>query len=475
MTQTISVDVAIIGAGTAGISAFKEASKITNKVILIDQGPLGTTCARVGCMPSKILIETANEFHSRLHFRQLGIRGAKQLRIDIPAVMRHIRKLRDYFTSGTIKYLESLGDQFIHAQAEFCEPNVLKVNQQTIIAKKIIIATGSSSIIPASWQPFSDQLLTTENIFEQKDFKKKIAIIGGGPIGIELGQALSRLGIKIEIYNSNEYIGKLTDPAINKYAIKLFQNEFSLHLNREAVIEKNKKSFTIKTGRESFNADQVIAALGRKSNLSSLGLEKIGVKLNTSGLPAYDHTTMQIKNFPIYIAGDSAGLRPLLHEAADDGHIAGYNAVQKEMHCFSRRTPLAIIFSQPNIAIVGKSYKDLQGQDFIIGEARFDDQGRARIMSQNQGILHVYATPTEGKLLGAEMIAPSGEHLAHLLAWAVQQNMTVFDALQMPFYHPVVEEGMRTALRMAGKQITQRKHQNFELTMCDSEAISNLS
>src|SRR5438477_11616325 len=113
MSKEISIDLAIIGAGTAGISAFKEANKLTNKIILIDHGPLGTTCARVGCMPSKVLIQAADYFYSRKFFTELGIGGSEKLTIDVPTVMKHVRKLRDYFTLGTVKYLHSLGKQFI--------------------------------------------------------------------------------------------------------------------------------------------------------------------------------------------------------------------------------------------------------------------------------------------------------------------------------------------------------------------------
>lgn len=475
MDKKISVDVAIIGAGTAGISAFKEASKVTDKIILIDHGPLGTTCARVGCMPSKTLIQVADYFHDRTHFSKLGIRGASKLMVDMPAVMQYVRDLRDYFTSGTIKFLESLGKQFIKGNAEFLAANMLQVGNKKIIAKSIIIATGTASIIPPEWQAFSDKILISENIFEQKNFQQKIAVIGGGAIGIELGQALSRLGIKIEMFHGSKLVGQLSDPIVNEYAINLFKNEFPLYLNHKATVEKHKERLVVKAGKRHFIADQIVAALGRKPNLAGLNLEKLNVKMDKSGLPIYDRTTLKIKNLPIYIAGDVAKFRPLLHEAADEGRIAGYNAVRKRDHCFSPRTPIAIIFSQPNIAIVGKAFKDLKGEKFVIGEVRFDDQGRSRIMAQNKGILRIYATKKTGKLLGAEMIAPAGEHLAHILASAIQQNLTVFDVLQWPFYHPTVEEGMRTALHDAAKKVGDKNRKSFNLVMCNSEAVSNLS
>lgn len=465
----MSVDLAIIGAGTAGLSAFKEARKVTKNIVIIDQGPFGTTCARVGCMPSKTLIQVADYFYERTYFEKMGIMGADQLKVDIKKVMIHVRQLRDYFTSGIIQYLDSLGDHFIKGHAKLCEPNVIKINQQKIIAKNIIIATGSNSVIPKEWQSFASSLLTSENIFEQDFFQEKIAVIGAGPIGLELGQALSRLKIEISAFHSHDFIGKLSDPTVNAAAIKILQNEFSLYIGNRVSVERNNDKFLIKNDKDTFTADQVLASLGKKVNLADFNLERFGVAVNSSGIPIYDYTTMQINNLPIFIAGDADQDRPLLHEAADEGRIAGYNAVRDKQDCFVRRTPLMITFTQPNIAIVGQSYHFLQDINFITGAVDFADQGRARIQSKNKGILHIYANREDGKLLGAEMIAPGGEHLAHMLAWAIQQNMSVFDMLQMPFYHPTIEEGMRTALQDIAKQVTKKKS-SFHLVMCDSKA-----
>jgi len=182
---------------------------------------------------------------------------------------------------------------------------------------------------------------------------------------------------------------------------------------------------------------------------------------------------MQIENYPLFIAGDVNKKRALLHEAADEGRIAAYNALHP-IQCFKRRTPLRIIFTEPNIVIVGKGYKELDSDDFVTGEVDFSDQGRAKIMHHNQGLLRIYGSKKDGTLLGAEMIAPDGEHLGHLLAWSIEQQLTVFDLLKMPFYHPVLEEGMRTALRDLSKKITG-KPRKFDLTMCDSGAIYSLS
>jgi len=252
------------------------------------------------------------------------------------------------------------------------------------------------------------------------------------------------------------------------------QKEFPLYLNQMAQLEKNNDFLIVKGEKKSVEVKQILAALGRKPNLMNINFEKLGIEVDKSGVPLFDNTTMQINNSSLFIAGDITKERQLLHESADEGRIAGYNAVRDDSQCFHRRVPLTIIFSDPNIAIVGKSFSALQNTKFVTGKVCFDNQGRSRIMSKNKGILHIYAEQNTGKLLGAEMIAPAGEHLAHLLAWAIQQDMTVFDVLKMPYYHPTVEEGMRTAIRDLASQIHPHK-QLADIAMCDSEAVTTLS
>ncbi len=201
---------------------------------------------------------------------------------------------------------------------------------------------------------------------------------------------------------------------------------------------------------QSVLVDYVIAATGRAPNVHNLGLENTSVQLGRYGIPEFDRTTLQCGASNIFIAGDVNNDLPLLHEAADEGKIAGDNAAHyPAVKSGLRRGPLAVVFSDPQLAIIGARHAELAPGGFVTGAVSFEDQGRSRVMLRNKGLLHVYADRSTGHLLGAEMIAPDAEHLAHLLAWAIQAKFTVAQALEMPFYHPVVEEGLRTALRDA--------------------------
>jgi len=155
---------------------------------------------------------------------------------------------------------------------------------------------------------------------------------------------------------------------------------------------------------------------------------------------------MRIGDTSVFIAGDVTGSRPLLHEAGDEGRIAGHNAVSDSIAAFRRKTPLNITFCDPNIVQVGLRHAELDPHTTAIGQVQMGPVGRAMIMGKNKGLIRVYADKANGRMLGAEMVCPKGENLGHLLAWSIQQELTVGQLLQMPFYHPVIEEALQAAL-----------------------------
>ncbi|MEE3161993.1 MAG: FAD-dependent oxidoreductase, partial [SAR324 cluster bacterium] len=204
------------------------------------------------------------------------------------------------------------------------------------------------------------------------------------------------------------------------------------------------------------NFEYVLAATGRSPNVINLGLENTSLELDSREVPVFDPNTMQCGDSSIFIAGDVNNTMLLLHEAADEGRIAGDNAGRfPDIKSGMRRSPISVVFCDPQIAMVGQSWGELKGQEnVVVGKLSFEGQGRSRVMLKNKGLMHIYADRTSGLFLGSEFIGPQAEHLAHLLSWAHQQKMTIPQMLEMPFYHPVIEEGLRTALRDTNVQLS---------------------
>lgn len=449
-------EVAIIGAGTAGLSARSEVAKVTDDYVVIDDGVLGTTCARVGCMPSKVLIQVANDFHRREAFEAQGIRGGDGLSVDTSAVMEHVRSLRDRFVRGVMAGMERWQDtHLIRKRARIVGDHTLDLGDEQIEAKQVVIATGSSPILPGPWRPLRHRLIDTNAFFELPTLPERVAVIGLGVIGLELGQALHRLGVEVVAVSLDKAYGGLSDPALQDYAHEAFSSEFPVHLSgvEELSEEGDDLVLTLADGTR-LAVDKALLSVGRRPNIAGLGLEELGVPFE-GRLPVFDPSTFRVEGKDWYFVGDVNGARSLLHEAADEGRIAGYNAVHDEKQCFRRRTAMGVTFSAPNIAGVGRSHRDLvaEGVDFITGEVSYEGQGRAIVKLEEFGLLHIYADQHTGQILGAELIAPEGEHLAHLLAWAIAAGLGVRQALTLPFYHPVLEEGLRTALRHAARQL----------------------
>jgi len=460
--NTLTTDVAVIGAGTAGLSAYRAAKAAGKRAVLIEDGPYGTTCARVGCMPSKLLIAAAEAAHAARHGAPFGVHIDGQVRVDGREVMDRVKRERDRFVGFVLEGMDEIpAEDKLRGHARFVSDSVLHVGGHTEVrAGAVVIATGSSPVVPDDLQALGDRVVVNDDVFEWDDLPRRVAVFGPGVIGLELGQALARLGVDVRVLGLRGSLGGLSDPKVRDSARQAFQQEFYLDpqakvLSVRRVDDEVEVRYVALDGRERAERfDYALAAVGRKPNLAGLDLGRTSLRLDARGVPVYDRRTLQAGSSPIFIAGDANGDLPVLHEAADEGRIAGANAARyPNVRPGLRRAPMAVLFSDPQIAVVGSRYKDLEPDTFVAGEVDFGNQGRSRIMLKNRGMLRLYASREDGRLLGAEMAGPSAEHIAHLLAWALQQGLTVARMLDMPFYHPVVEEGLRTALRAAAAQL----------------------
>lgn len=452
--KTLRTEVAIVGAGTAGMTAYRAATQHSDEVLVIEGGPYGTTCARVGCMPSKLLIAAAEAAHMIEDAPAFGLH-AGALRVDGAAVMKRVRAERDRFVGFVVDAVERWPDERrLRGQARFLDDHTLQVDDHTRVeASRIVIATGSRPAVPKGWRDaLGERVIVNDDVFEWQDLPRSVAVAGTGVIGLELAQALHRLGVRVKLYGRGGRVGPLTDPALQALSRQVFERSLPLNAQAKGMhVRRDGDEVVIEVpGQANERFDWLLAATGRHPNVDTLGLERTSLPLDPGGVPVFDRRTGQIGVSHVFIAGDVGERHPLLHEAADDGRIAGDNAGRfPDVRVRPRRAALSVVFSDPQIMSAGLGHAALldAGVGFETGSVSFEDQGRSRVMRRNAGALHVYGERNTGRFLGAEMIGPAAEHIGHLLAWSAQRGDSVQQMLDSPFYHPVIEEGLRTALR----------------------------
>lgn len=455
-------DLIIIGAGTAGISAYKKARKHTNNLRIINDGAWDTTCARVGCMPSKILISTANQLHDAHHADRVGLN--LKIDADTSQVMQHVQTLRDRFTASVIKDVESWNPEHkISGQAKFINANTIDVNGEQLQAKSFILAVGSSPNIDQDQKKIlSDRLITTDEVFELPYLPKRLAVIGSGVIAIELAVAMHQLGVDVTVFARSRKVGILSSAHLQMLAQAHFSQ--SLNILFETLPESMSRDgdgvtieYQDQQGQsQSIKVDYVLSATGRSSLLSTLDLHKIDASFQDIKKLPINHDSKQLGDYPLFVVGDAFSQNPIQHVAAYTGKHVVQNALNyPHIHALPKLSPLAIIFSNPQMAIAGQSKKELEQQhiDFVTGIQSFEKQGRALTLGKNVGAIEVYIEKSSQRLLGAELFVESAEHLAHMLSWMIAEQVTLADILDRPYYHPTLEEGLRSALKHARRQL----------------------
>ena len=347
--RTVEVDVAILGGGTGGMTSRRAAlANGAKRVVMIEGRSYGTTCARVGCMPSKLLIAAAESAHRIRESSVFGVRCEGGPIVDGAAVMDRVQRERDRFVGFVVDAVEDYPEeQRLWGVAKFLGPTTVQVDDHTRVeSRSVVIATGSSPWTPPEFRQLGEALITTDEVFELPTLPKSVAVLGTGVIAIELGQALHRLGVRTAFFNPSDRVGSFSDPHMQSLTRSVFGQELDLRLGVELVSATRTDAgvavvWQDRDGhqhQESF--ERVLSAAGRKPNLARLDLNKTGLALDDRGVPLHDDRTMQCGDAPIFLAGDVNGSRGLLHEAADEGHIAGHNAATfPDVRAHMRRIP----------------------------------------------------------------------------------------------------------------------------------------
>ena len=447
----------VLGAGSAGLAAFDVVVQAGRSALLVEGGPLGTMCARVGCMPSKAVLLAGHRMAAARSVLQADVG-----REHADRLWREARGLRDHLVDGLVDGTHAkTGDRLVRGMARFVDANTIDVAGRRLRARAFVVATGSRPVVPDAFAVLGDRILTTDTLFELDALPARVGVVGLGAIGLEMSLALARLGVDVVAADPSSTIGGIADPVVAERAYAVLSREVPMTLGGDVSATATADGIAFRSDAGVRIVDRVLVATGRAPAVAGLDLARAGVSFDADGHVECDEATLRCGRSGVFLAGDVVADRPFQHEAVDEGRFAAQGALAllagSEPVAPRRRTPLSIVYSDPDIAQVGRRLDDLDPGSIVVGCADGTTNGRSSVLDATSNLLRIYVDREDGTLQGAAVFAVTGEHLAHQLALAIHAKTPVDALLEAPYYHPSVEEMIQTALKDAWKAITSAR------------------
>lgn len=453
-----SFDVTIIGSGPGGYVAAIRCAQLGLKTALIEKyDTLGGTCLNVGCIPSKALLDSSEHFHNAKHnFETHGIKISK-LEADIKQMIKRKADVVSQTCNG-IKFLMDKNNVTVfNGLGSFLSKTQVQVTAkdgttQVLDTKYTIIATGSKPNFFPGMEPDKKRIITSTEALELQEIPKRMLVIGGGVIGLELGSVYARLGTEVEVVEFADAIIPTMDRTLGKELTKVLKKEgfkFNLEHRVQSVVN-NGKNVTLKAvnkkGEEvALEADYCLVAVGRKAFTEGLGLEKAGLSVNQRGqVEVNDHLQTTVPN--IYAIGDVVRGAMLAHKAEEEGvYVAELIAGQKP-HINYGLIP-GVVYTWPEVASVGKTEEELkaEGKEVKIGSFPIKALGRARASMDIMGLIKIIADKETDEVLGVHMIAPRAADLIMEAVVAMEYRASAEDIARICHPHPTYSEAIKEA------------------------------
>lgn len=453
-----SYDITVIGSGPGGYVAAIRCAQLGMKTAIIEKyDTLGGTCLNVGCIPSKALLDSSEHYHNAVHnFSEHGIEtGSVKANIG-----QMIKRKNDVVTQtcAGVKFLMDKNKIEVHnGVGSFVDKNTIKVTgkdgkETTITSKNIIIATGSKPNYFPGMEPDKKRIITSTEALNLTEIPKKMLVIGGGVIGLELGSVYARLGTEIEVVEFAPSIIPTMDATLGKELTKVLKKEgfkFNLEHRVQGVENKGKnvvlKALNKKGEEVTFEADYCLVAVGRKPFTDGLNLEAAGLSVNPKGqIDVNDHLQTTVPN--IFAIGDVVKGAMLAHKAEEEGvFVAEYLAGQKP-HINYNLIP-GVVYTWPEVAAVGKTEEELKaaGVEYKVGSFPIKALGRARASMDITGLIKILADKTTDEVLGVHMIAPRAADLIMEAVTAMEYRASAEDMARICHPHPTYSEAIKEA------------------------------
>lgn len=446
----MNYDLTVLGGGSGGLTAARIAASLGARVLLIDKERLGGDCLYTGCVPSKSLLHVAQIVQQAKTASHLGL-SSSPIHIDMAYVADYIQGVIQRVYEAEHVYTDDVTVKF--GTVTFLSPTTLLLNDQKITSRTTIIATGSHPARPQI-EGFADiGYLTNEDVFQLTHLPASLLIVGGGPIGIELGQALARLGVQVTLIQGPERILPKEDSDVSEAITHVLESEGVTLLTKARVLKAeqwgSKKRVTVKQGEKvlMFEADEILLAAGRQPNVDGLNLAAIGVAYTAKGIKVDNYLRTSKTN--ILALGDVIGGYLFTHVAAYQAGVAARNAL---LPVGKKKVDYRVLpwctFTDPEAARVGLTYAEAQEQHKKVRVVTFPwaDIDRAQTEDATSGFIKLVLAGKKEEIVGAHMVGAHAGELLGEIALAMQHHLTISDILATIHPYPTLHTGLQQAV-----------------------------